>query len=930
MKRRKIYPIIAMFVLLLQLLMPISETVANATLPTQTMQSDDYEKIEVKKLDQNEESIKWRVSINPSGEENEGVDTEVTFGQGLTHGTFDHVSDVDMTKTDVGYVIKTPAGRQKYVVELTTRITDPDQKEYTVQAVATYAEGTFTASDTASSDEVAPSNNDHNTTDDASEARSAESGEATEDHASERHRETSKEAMKEAGSGANSDHSSEDAGEEASVKPEKKANEKQEIHPLFLPSSRGQALSSRVTSDPVWPNPGALNLEKEAVSTGKYAEWEITLKVDGKNIEKSSDVVLVFDKSNSMNRGSRLPKAKAAAKEFVDNLLTENSATRIGVVTFSEYHDMLADFTSFSGKDDLKNKIDGILASGGTNMQAGLHQAQMMLESSTADRKVIVLLSDGAPTYSYKASQAAAYTWPNNKYNFVLSDFDYNRRIGDGSVYKLSEPTCVPFFGCFGGEQYKVNGYTVKTNGIATLSEAKAIMNAGTTIYSIGLEVGGDDDARYVLENSQNGGTYIGGEDDLSPAFEEIVSEVRYAAKDAVVTDPMGDMFDLVMQGATISPNDYAASQGTVDWDPATETFTWHVGNVVEGTPATLTYKVKMDFSKNPEGGTLYPTNGETPINYEDANGERATKYFPIPRVSLDRGSILMKGYLVNMDGKPINQNGEIVPSPQLAYQFYSDYFEENGSPALLFDRTYSVPAKDVPDHTLIVGDNPTIVHLETTHPSVVVWFGYVKSTDIEAGDVTALYVDEDGNRIADDEVYSGRIGDSYTTERKNIPGYVFKEMGEGSAPATGVFKAEAQTVIYVYAKRLGSVTVIKVDAEDEITRLSGATFELYDADDHFVGSKTTDENGLLVFEALEGGDYYLVETKAPTGYRLLTGRITLSIGQDDWHVTKTVKNTKTDWEIPKTGGIGTLGFYGLGILLMAVALWYLFKKRKA
>ena len=66
------------------------------------------------------------------------------------------------------------------------------------------------------------------------------------------------------------------------------------------------------------------------------------------------------------------------------------------------------------------------------------------------------------------------------------------------------------------------------------------------------------------------------------------------------------------------------------------------------------------------------------------------------------------------------------------------------------------------------------------------------------AGNVTAKYVDTDGNNISDDVVKSGNIGDSYTTEQKIIDGYTFKEV---QGRATGTFTSQAQIVTYVYTK---------------------------------------------------------------------------------------------------------------------------------
>lgn len=71
-------------------------------------------------------------------------------------------------------------------------------------------------------------------------------------------------------------------------------------------------------------------------------------------------------------------------------------------------------------------------------------------------------------------------------------------------------------------------------------------------------------------------------------------------------------------------------------------------------------------------------------------------------------------------------------------------------------------------------------------------------TSPLAGGDVTANYVDENGNKIAGPVVKSGNVGDQYSTEQKEIDGYTFKEV-QGNA--TGTFTADAQTVTYVYTK---------------------------------------------------------------------------------------------------------------------------------
>ncbi|WP_173008885.1 lectin-like domain-containing protein, partial [Lactobacillus helveticus] len=70
--------------------------------------------------------------------------------------------------------------------------------------------------------------------------------------------------------------------------------------------------------------------------------------------------------------------------------------------------------------------------------------------------------------------------------------------------------------------------------------------------------------------------------------------------------------------------------------------------------------------------------------------------------------------------------------------------------------------------------------------------------TPVAGGNVTAKYVDENGNPIAYDVIASGNVGDPYSTTQKDVPGYTFKEV-QGNP--TGSFTDQDQTVTYVYTK---------------------------------------------------------------------------------------------------------------------------------
>lgn len=77
-------------------------------------------------------------------------------------------------------------------------------------------------------------------------------------------------------------------------------------------------------------------------------------------------------------------------------------------------------------------------------------------------------------------------------------------------------------------------------------------------------------------------------------------------------------------------------------------------------------------------------------------------------------------------------------------------------------------------------------------------------------------------------------------------------------------------TQIKLKNKELGSLSLMKVSAEDEKQVLPGATFLLYDAKNNLVGEYTTDENGEIRLDhQLKAGTYTLKEIKAPAGFVL-------------------------------------------------------------
>lgn len=125
-------------------------------------------------------------------------------------------------------------------------------------------------------------------------------------------------------------------------------------------------------------------------------------------------------------------------------------------------------------------------------------------------------------------------------------------------------------------------------------------------------------------------------------------------------------------------------------------------------------------------------------------------------------------------------------------------------------------------------------------------------------------------------------------------------------------------------------IKVEKVSSDEEKKPLAGAEFDLYDAEKKEVlASGVTDDKGIINFDGLKAGTYYLLETKAPTGYIRSTSYIEVIVNDDTAtsqnYLVQTVANAKA----PHTGGAGTTLFTAGGLALVASSLIIAVTKKK-
>lgn len=545
-------------------------------------------------------------------------------------------------------------------------------------------------------------------------------------------------------------------------------------------SAEGEAAGG---TQPVWPAQGSIKLDKDAAAVvGAENLWEITLGIQGKNFETTSDVVLVIDCSGSME-GTKLTNTRKAAKAFGQKLLADGSSTRIAIVTFIDtaaaYNNgHFYDATELSA---FEAAVDAATyANGGTNQQAGIHKAQELLNTSSAGLKNIVILSDGEATFSHPFAAAATYAnceaWtslgcPRGGKITNIGAFapDYSSVIGQGNSFTMEYNANVTVTCPEHGKSTTVNcvynldgTYTTTSgtnNGVATIWEANQAKAAGTTIYSVALQAGtnGENTLKTCATDATKDYYAIASADNveekLTTAFTSIAGSIAIAARNGVVNDPMGEHVQLSFSGsAPVITTDKAVydagnadiyiSQGSAVYDAATRSISWTVGSVREGDNPIMMYKVGILEGYSPATGEVLDTNGITTFNYKNYLGEDADGEFPIPRVTVGGGMILVHWYQVNSNGEPINELGQTVEGPAYAKQVKpAEYFEDKGSTGLSYNTPYTVAKTDFPNYNyygsyivndggLTPGDAATVT-LSAANSNQHVWFAYTQSFNV-------------------------------------------------------------------------------------------------------------------------------------------------------------------------------------------------------
>ena len=148
----------------------------------------------------------------------------------------------------------------------------------------------------------------------------------------------------------------------------------------------------------------------KTITENEDGSYTVTLDVKGEastiTEQKNVDVVVVFDRSNSMantsegSTSTRVDVAKAAAKDFVSGILS-TSGNRVAFVDFGTNATAYNNGDWYTDSTTLNSQIDSITANGGgTNWEDALTKAKGILDNDdSTNKKYVIFLSDGDPTY---------------------------------------------------------------------------------------------------------------------------------------------------------------------------------------------------------------------------------------------------------------------------------------------------------------------------------------------------------------------------------------------------------------------------------------------------------------------------------------------------------------------------------------------------
>lgn len=598
------------------------------------------------------------------------------------------------------------------------------------------------------------------------------------------------------------------------------------------------------------------------------------------------DIILVLDKSSSMNEligtETKDDQVKKAVKSFVDTLLNPSAGldVRIGLVNFGSDTIGANGGTPVSQTLNLTSTASTITNStvltkpalGSTPTDLGLVNGLNALygtnSRSNAD-KLLVFLSDGAPTRFYKPVEVRSRTVGTSTWSAYSEYLATNNGVTpgtsvgplfnyDGSIITANEKYPNKFYSTTGLPQYSADGkieYQYQTTnpptwlGTGTSSDAANVRKgmiytlgfanylyyqypqlSDVSFYSIGMGISDNSSSsiigRNTLKNLSRGedNYYSANEQgDLLNIFTSISSSVVKTVQFAHLVDPLGTAVSLVgepsVNSFSVTSTGTTAWSGTASADPKktvvltkgsnNTSLEWSGINLGKDQGLRFTYQVQLKDAY--QSGLFQQVNGETYL--ENGTTSTGPPYDTANRLHFAIPSVRYKKLIdvkVKKVWNDVNNDWQLRTPVVLRLQRSVD------------GGTY----QDVSGKTFTIQPSATGSQLENTF------------TGVEKFDATG-------------KLYTYRV-----LETSQPDGYIEPVYSDQNLTVTNTL--------------LTNVFSFKKYDHDGTTPLVNVTFELTGKSGKKVQA-TSDSTGTVSFGNIPSGTYTIAELTAPTGYQTVS-----------------------------------------------------------
>ena len=324
---------------------------------------------------------------------------------------------------------------------------------------------------------------------------------------------------------------------------------------------------------------------------------DYTLNLDVTGAEGTTDgvdVLFVIDTSGSMGSGRKstytnlLPTVKTllngtnSTTGIVDQILNANAKNAVAYVSFAGVDETkTTDWYTAKNSTTFKNKVNNLKAEGGTNWTYAMKKADSVLSNRTNNnKKVVIFLSDGKPTYSINSR-----------------GYEY----GHGNATEDSY-------------------YTEAISAVKDSKKLKTVDQFYSVYLTSGTQAGMETFHNGIKQTVKGAAIVDGSGNNLGNALSTIINQVIPTYKEVEITDTLSEYVEFTdnpqITVKMVDANGNETSLSSSDYTISTTSNSVNVkfnNSLVKGATYTVSFHVKPTQKANDEFSSRgnYPNTGE-------------------------------------------------------------------------------------------------------------------------------------------------------------------------------------------------------------------------------------------------------------------------------------------------------------------------------